>query len=490
MFRVGRIAVVVVWGVVCATTDASERRLAPNGKPYNVLFLAIDDLNDWVGCLGGHPQAKTPHIDRLASRGVLFTNAHCQAPICNPSRVSLLIGKLPSSTGTYYLGPRLRQWEATKRAVTIPQHFERSGYESWGVGKIFHGGGRGEFAEYGGSFGSFGPRPKKPMVAGHTHPLWDWGAFPERDDQMPDAKIAAWAAGKLRSQRDKPFFLACGFYRPHVPLYVPKKWFDMYPLESVRLPAVVENDFSDVPQYGQDLSWSFVAPRHSWLVENKQWKHAVQSYLACISFVDAQVGKVLAALDKSGEAENTVIVLWTDHGFHLGTKERWGKRSLWEVSTKVVLMIVAPGLSKGARCDRPVGLIDLYPTLIDLCGLDVVTGLEGHSLTPLLENPKAERAWPALTTFGQHNHSVRSQDWRYTVYADGSEELYDHRSDPHEFKNLAGDAKHRDVIARHRRYLPQINQPMAPGSHNCDARPGSAAEIEADRLRREKRAQR
>ena len=487
MFRAERAPLCVtllVLFTLLAPVDGSESQPASNGKPYNVLFLAIDDLNDWIGCLGGHPQAKTPHIDRLASRGVLFTNAHCQAPICNPSRVSLLIGKLPSSTGTYYLGPRLRQWEATKRSVTIPMHFQRSGWESWGGGKIFHGGGRGEFGQYGGSFGGFGPRPREPIVAGHTHPLWDWGVFPERDDSMPDAKIAAWAAGKIRGKGDTPFFLACGFYRPHVPLYAPKRWFDMYPLDSIRLPTVAENDLRDVPRYAQDLSWSRVAPRHQWLVENRQWKHAVQSYLACVSFVDAQVGKVLDALDAGGESANTVIVLWSDHGFHLGTKERWGKRSLWEASTRVVLMIVAPGLASGARCDRPVGLIDLFPTLIELCGLDVGTGLEGHSVVPLLRNPKAERPWPALTTFGQHNHSVRSQDWRYTVYADGSQELYDHRADPHELENLAGDAKYRDVIERHRRYLPQLNHPMAPGSHNCDARPGSSAEIEADRDRR------
>ncbi len=466
--------------------SAGEAKLAPNGRPYSVLFIAIDDLNDWIGPLGGHPQVKTPHLDRLAAQSVTFTNAHCQAPICNPSRLSLLVGKLPSSTGVYYLSPGVRAWEATKRAVTLPQHFARNGYASWGVGKIFHGGDRREFGEYGGTFGAFGPRPPKPLVAGHTHPLWDWGVFPDRDEDMPDAKIAQWAAAKLKSA-DGPFFLGCGFYRPHVPMYAPKKWFDLYPIESVELPDHLEDDLADVPEYGQDLSWSAVAPRHRWIVEHDEWRHAVQSYLACVSFVDAQVGVVLDALDASGQRDNTIVVVWSDHGFHLGTKERWGKRSLWEASTKVVLMISAPGFSAGTRCSRPVGLIDLYPTLVELCGLPPVTGLEGNSLAPLLRDPSV--AWPyaALTTFGQHNHSIRTDDWRYIVYADGSEELYDHRSDRNEFKNRVGDPELASIVEAHRRFLPQINHPMAKGSSHADARPGSRAEIAPDAERRKRR---
>ena len=449
-------------------------------KPLNVLFIAVDDLNDWISPLGGHPQAKTPNFDRLAERSVTFTNAHCQAPICNPSRVSLLTGTLPSTTGTYYLAPKIREWEATRNAVTIPQHFHRSGYDSWGAGKIFHGGdNKNEFAEYGGHFGAFGPRPEKPISAGHTHPLWDWGAFPESDDQMPDAKIAAWTAGKLSQKHTRPFFLGCGFYRPHVPLYAPKKWFDMHPRSDIQLPRYVDGDLDDISQYAQDLTWSVAAPRHQWIVEHGELKHVIQAYLACISFVDAQLGKLLDALDESDAAENTIIVLWSDHGFQLGTKERWGKRALWEDATKVVLMISAPGMSHGTKCDRPVGLIDLYPTLIQLCGLDQVTGLEGHSLTPLLKTPDATWPWPALTTFGQHNHGIRSTDWRYIVYADGSQELYDRKNDPDEITNLASDPKYQDIIQQYRRFLPQINQPMAPGSAHLDARPGSAPDIDS-----------
>jgi arylsulfatase A-like enzyme len=214
------------------------------------------------------------------------------------------------------------------------------------------------------------------------------------------------------------------------------------------------------------------------MLDHDQWYHAVQSYLACVSFVDAQVGKVLDALDESGLADQTIVVLWGDHGFHLGTKDRWGKRSLWEASTRVPMLMAGPGITKNALCDRPVGLIDLYPTLAELCGLPSRTGLEGHSLVPLLKDPDADWAWPAVTSFGQHNHAVRSQNYRYIVYADGSEEFYDHRQDPNEFINLASNPTFRGIIEQHRRWLPQVNQPMAPGSKHADARPGSAPDID------------
>ena len=260
---------------------------------------------------------------------------------------------------------------------------------------------------------------------------------------------------------------------------MPQKWFDKHPRQAIQLPPYVDGDLDDISQYAQDLTWSSAAPRHQWIVEHGELEHAVQAYLACVTFVDAQLGKVLDALDASDSAENTIIVLWSDHGFQLGTKERWGKRALWGQATKVVLMISAPGMSRGMKCHRPVGLIDLYPTLIELCGLDQVTGLEGHSLVPLLEDPEANWAWPALTTFGQHNHAIRSTNWRYIVYADGSEELYDHRVDPEEINNVAADPQFADVIRQHRRYLPQVNQPMAAGSAHLDARPGSVPDIDS-----------
>lgn len=449
--------------------------------PPNVLFIAIDDLNDWIGCLGGHPQCKTPNIDRLAARGTLFANAHCQAPICNPSRASLLTGKLPSSSGIYYLSPGIREYSETRQLITIPQHFARNGYYTWGAGKIFHQGDASEFEKYAGTFGGFGPRPGKPISAGHTHPLWDWGEFPDEDAAMPDAKIADAVSQELSNVGGQPFFLAVGFYRPHVPLYVPQQWYERFPLDEIQLPVHRDNDLQDIPAYGQDLSWSSSAPRHQWMVDHRQWKKAVQAYLASIAFVDAQVGKVLAALDDSPFADNTIVVLWSDHGFHLGTKERWGKRSLWEDSTRVVLMASGPGISPRQVCEKPVGLIDLYPTLIDLCNLTDREGLEGRSLSPLLSDSEAHWPWPTLTTFGQHNHAIRTDQWRYVCYADGSEELYDHRVDPEEFRNLAGESEYLEVIAELRDSLPDTNVPMAPGSAHADARPGSPADIDGRR---------
>ncbi len=473
------VAVISLLVVVQRRVATADETSAPNGlQRPNVLFIAVDDLNDWIGVLGGHPQAQTPHLDRLAASGVNFTNAHCQAPICNPSRVSLLTGTLPSSTGIYYLSPGLRQWKATARSVTLPQHFAEHGYATIGGGKIFHSEGPGEFQTFAGRFGGFGPRPAVNLNCDHVHPLWDWGAFPKRDQQMPDARLADWAAAQVAQPHDRPFFLACGFFRPHVPLYVPQKWFDKYPLSGVQLPDHRPDDLLDVPRYGQDLSWSAVAPRHLWMVENDQWRRAVQAYLASVSFVDAQVGKVLDALRSGPNAANTLIVLWSDHGFHLGTKERWGKRSLWEPSTRVVLMIAGPDLPAGATCDRPVGLVDLYPTLVELCQLTPRLGLEGHSLVPLLKDSQTDWPWPALTTFGQHNHAIRTQRWRFIQYADGTEELYDHQHDPHEYNNLASDRRYQEILVRHRRWLPQVNQPLATGSAHCDARPGSAADID------------
>ncbi len=440
-------------------------------KRPNVLFIAIDDLNDWVGCLGGHPQVKTPNIDRLARRGVLFTNAHCQAPICNPSRVSLLTGRLPSSTGVYQLSPNFRSDAKLKNLVTLPQHFAAAGYETLGVGKIFHGRYPDTISfQTNGPRPGFGPRPKKKINYLTGHALWDWGAFPEKDSQMGDAKVADWTIEQLRAGHARPFFLAVGFYRPHVPLYVPQKWLDLYPEGSVRLPPTKEGDRDDLPEFAKKLTNGLPAPRHEWFVENHQWRRAVAAYLASVTFVDNQLGRVLDALDASGAADNTVVVLFSDHGWHLGEKFRWAKRSLWERSTRVPMIVVAPGRTRDEKCSRPVGLVDLYPTLIELCGLPPREGLDGHSLAPLVASPQSARREPAITTYEQNNHAVRSEHWRYIRYADGSQELYDHRRDPNEWNNLAGDEKYADVIAQHARWIPKVNAAPVLGSIDSAAK--------------------
>ncbi len=457
---------------VAATALTLQLASVSRADKPNVLLVCIDDLNDWVGCLEGHPQVKTPNIDRLAKRGVLFANAHCQAPICNPSRVSFLTGMLPSTTGVYLLSPtNFRVSPVLKDMATLPEHFAANGYKTIGCGKIYHNASSTDtFQEYG-PRGGFGPLPKEKFNHLQGHRLWDWGEFPGDDEQMPDHQVAAWAAERLADKHDKPFLLAVGFHRPHVPLYAPQKWWDLQPAEAeIKLPPVLDNDRDDLSQYALDLTFSGAAPRHSFFVENDQWRRAVRAYLASIRFVDHQVGKLLDALDAGPYARNTIVVLLSDHGFALGEKQRWAKRSLWERSTKVPLIVAAPGVQGGVQCAKPAGLIDVYPTLIELCGIERIERLEGASLVPLLKDAAADWDRPAITTFYKNNHAVRSERWRYIRYADGSQELYDHEIDPHEWHNLAADPKYRETIEQHAWHLPKLNADPVPGSKGLDGK--------------------
>jgi len=434
----------------------------------NVLFIAIDDLNDWVGCLGGHPDVKTPNLDRLAQRGVLFTNAHCSAPACNPSRASLMSGILPATSGVYNNSQPWRESPALRDAVTLPQHFMAHGYRVVGGGKIYHGGfpDPPSWQEYFPSQQKNKPNdpmpPNQPLNGIPNTAQFDWGPVDVPDEQMGDWKVADWAIGELQKKHDKPFFLGCGFFRPHLPWYVPPKYFQMYPPDKVTLPNVNENDLDDVPPIGRKMA----KPEgdHKKVIEYNQWRKAVQGYLASISFVDTCVGRVIDAFDKSPYIDNTVIILWSDHGWHLGEKLHWRKFALWEEATHNVFMVVAPGVTQvGQRCSRPVSMLDIYPTLIDLCNLAPKEELEGKSLLPLLRNPEAEWDRPALTTHGRNNHSVRSQHWRYIRYSDGTEELYDHDNDELEWNNLLWPAapkpEHRRIADELAKWLPQTNAP-------------------------------
>jgi len=452
-------------------------------KP-NVLFIAIDDLNDWIGCLGGHPDVKTPNLDRVAQRGVLFTNAHCSAPACNPSRASLMTGILPSTSGVYHNPQPWRQSPALADAVTIPQHFMAHGYRVTGAGKIYHG----AFPDPP-SWQEYFPsqqnnKPDDPMPA--NRPLngipntaqFDWGPVNVPDERMGDWKVADWVIEQLGKKFDRPFFLGCGFFRPHLPWYVPAKYFEMYPAEKVTLPNVNENDLDDVPPMGRKIA----RPEgdHKKVIDYNQWRKAVQGYLASISFVDTCVGRVIDAFDKSPHADNTLIVLWSDHGWHLGEKLHWRKFALWEEATHNVFMVIAPGVTQpGQRCPCTVSMIDIYPTLIDLCDLAPKKELQGKSLLPLLKNPKAEWQSPALTTHGRNNHSLRSEKWRYIRYSDGTEELYDHDKDELEWTNLAGDPKYVDVKKDLAKWLPTTNAPDVPTGGNKKER--SAKQSRRDR---------
>jgi arylsulfatase A-like enzyme len=432
---------------------------AANQKP-NVLLIAIDDLNDWVGCLDGHPQASTPHIDALAKRGTLFTNAHCQAPICNPSRTSLMLGLRPSTTGIYVNQPWFRATKRNQDRVTLTQYFRQHDYLTLTTGKIYHGSKVDKP-----SFEIVGPLPgqrlkidERLVTIGNTRSgLWDYGAQKYEEEKFGDFVDASWGIEQLQKDHDKPFFLAVGLYRPHVPWYAPQRFFDQHPLEKVMLPKVLDNDRDDLPSAALELTDNPTPPAHDWFVSQNQWKPAVQAFLASSSFTDDQVGRLLKALDQSQHADNTIVVLYSDHGFHLGEKQRWAKQSLWERSTRVPFIIYQPGQKTGQRCAQPVELMSIYPTLLELCGLPSKSDLEGVSLSPLLDNPDSEWDHPAITTYQQNNHAVRSRDFRYIRYADGSEELYDHRNDPKEWKNLAVDPKYREIMDEHAKWLPATN---------------------------------
>jgi arylsulfatase A-like enzyme len=446
----------------------------------NVLFIAIDDLNDWVGCLGGHTQALTPNIDRLAKRGMLFTNAHCQGPICGPSRASLLSGYYPHANGVYQQpgGKAMEKDDKFFDGRMLPQYFGKNGYRTWGVGKIGHGySDKKLFESYGGKFSGSGPKPPNGKRFNYFLPEvpWtgtqtDWGAFPERDEDMTDHKVATWAVERLAEESRKPFFLAVGFVRPHVPFYAPQKWFDLFPLDEVELPPVRNDDLLDVPEISRRIHELPKYPKLAFLQKDdgEQFRKCVQSYLACVAFVDHQVGRVLKALEKGPNADNTVIVLFSDHGYHIGEKDRVSKHSLWEESTRVPLAFV-PAKSQGGKfgksgllCSKPVGLIDIYPTLLDLCGLPRESRNQGQSLVPLMRKPKGDWRFSTLTTYARGNHSLRSERYRYLRFEDGSEELYDHEEDPNEWTNLASRKKLVPLLERFRRELPAKEAPYHP----------------------------
>jgi arylsulfatase A-like enzyme len=273
---------------------------------------------------------------------------------------------------------------------------------------------------------------------------------------MGDAKVADWVSGQLQQEHDKPFFLACGIYRPHLPWYVPKKYFDMHPLDEVALPVTKEDDLDDIPAAGRAM---VRRSDHRRVVNNDKWREAVQAYLACVSFADACVGRVIEALEASACRDNTLVVLWSDHGWHLGEKLHWRKFALWEEATRNALVFAGPGIAPGQRCEAPVNLIDIYPTLIDCCGLGPREGLDGLSLKPLIENPDAPWERPSLTTHMHMNHALRTRRWRYIRYKDGSEELYDHSVDKLEWTNLAADPAYADIKRDLGAWLQKTNAP-------------------------------
>jgi len=445
----------------------------------NVLFVSIDDLNDWVGYLGGHPQAFTPALDRFASGAVSFNRTYCSNPACNPSRTSIMTGYAPHTSGVY---SNYQDWrEVIPERKTIGQYFRENGYYSAGAGKIFH-----YHMIDSACWDEYWPSQLKNMpdeyMAGEPgttvnmpvfddmYMMFDWAPLDIPDSLMGDYKSVKWVSDKLKEKHDKPFFLACGIYRPHLPWYVPEKYFDMFPLDSVMLPEVLENDLDDLGERPRDIA-SRGGNYHKHIVESGLWNDAVQGYLASIAFADAMFSQLIESLESSEYADNTIVVVWSDHGWQLGEKEHWRKFALWENVLQSNLIIRVPEGLKGFEdvnatgpCYRIVSLQDIYPTLVDLCGLPVRNDIDGRSLVPLLKDVEKEWNYPAISSYDWGEFSVRNEKWRYTTYIDGSEELYDHDSDPNEWFNLAGKEEYANVIDMMRRDLPPNPAPLKVSS--------------------------
>lgn len=447
--------------------DLNFERVPDPGVKPNILFISVDDLNDWIEPLGGHPQSITPNLNRLAARGTLFTNAHAPGVICNVSRTAILTGIGASTSGVYGNNDEFRDSPVLANVRTIPQHFVANGYTAYGSGKIFHRATSDAWSDYFPTTGDNRPQdpwPPEPLsgVEGLER-QFDWGPLEVPGSRMGDHKVASWLVGKLRAEPgDGPRFVGCGIFRPHLPLHVPTDYFNSWRESDVTLPVVLEDDLADVPT--EALNRSIRVGDHAAITDAGRWRSAVHAYLAAVKFADKQVGRVVNALDNSTLGRNTIIVLFSDHGFLLGQKEGWRKNSLWEESTRVPLIIIAPGLTQpGTRCDAVVSLLDLYPTLVDLAQLPDPGGLEGRSLLPQLVDPAEARDEPVLITRSRYRHSLRTTDWRFSLYSDGSEELYDHSVDPREWTNLAGDPAYDEVRER---LLPYFPDRPAPGVKN------------------------
>jgi iduronate 2-sulfatase len=469
---------------VAAVLAPAGSAFAARSKP-NVLFIAVDDMNNDLGCFG-HSLVKSPSIDRLAARGVRFERAYCQFPLCSPSRSSLLTGLRPDSTRVFNLQYHFRQ--DLPDLVTLPQMFIRNGYYVARVGKMYHYGNPGDIGTNGlddrvSWMERFNPagRDKTTLeldIINYTpkRGLGSAMAFladpTGTDPQHTDGKVTDQAIQLLEAHKDKPFFIAAGYYKPHCPWVTPKKYFDLYPMDPITLPQITAQTRDDYPP----LALASTRPWPYFGITADRARECKRAYYAAISFVDAQIGRLLDAVDRLGLRDNTIIVFWSDHGYHLGEHGLWFKQSCFEESARVPLIISVPGQkTAGQASARPVELVDLYPTLADLAGLTPPKHVQGFSLRPLIDDPQAPWDHPAYTQVqrgADPGHSVRTERWRYTEWAFGKkgEELYDHENDPQELHNLAHEAKYADVVAQMKGLLKQVHPTPVQGGK---AEPGT-----------------
>ena len=438
------------------------------GKHPDVVMIVIDDLNDWIPLLDKTSPIEMPNLKRLASAGMTFTRAYCASPACNPSRVATLTGIRPSNSGVY--GNRSDWRKAMPKRRTIMQRFRDSGYAIYGAGKVFHHHLDGAFHDPQ-SFDEFRPMNKQqyPKSKLNQAPSYgsrntDWGAWPPHTKETIDYATTSYCVQKIHSNStaersgSPPMFLVCGLYKPHSPFFAPEEYHRPY--RKITLPVRNKTDWNDLPSGATALleskKWFY---RGMMQVDREMpgsYQRFISSYAACATFVDSQVGRLLDAIDNQDRP--TLIVLWSDHGFHLGEKDHIEKFALWEKSTRVPLIFSGLGIPPGSTCNHPVDLMSLYPTLLELCGLAEDPQCDGVSIAPLLSDLHATWDRPAVMTYGRGNHAVRSHRWRYIRYSDGSEELYDHRNDPHEWTNVA--ARFNETTRSLQRWLPNQEKPQ------------------------------
>lgn len=465
----------LVFGVLFLFSCKGQTQMPPPEEKLNIVYIAVDDMNRWIGAMGG--QGKTPNIDRLAAQGMLFTNAHTVVPACNPSRVAIMTGLRPETTGQYTNKGNFREKPGNANRLTMPQYLRQNGYEAVAAGKIYHqprgkakeanplsdaiswdyqnknnvgtGGHDLYLDEYDQAKWLEGAMRKEgagKTGASYISKFGVWGVTPETKEETADWKNAVFTADYLSETHDKPFFMACGIFRPHSPQLAPQEFFDMYPLDSVKVHDLPENDMLDIPKHiRKNFSSEFVGH----VKAKNQLQKAVQGYLASISFADACIGKILDGLENGPNKDNTVVVLWTDHGWQLGHKDRWEKFSLWDIATNTPLIINHPKKKNaGKRIDQPVSLLDLYPTMMDFVGIDKPLDLEGVSLAPFIKDDSYQREEPAIITYGKGNQSIRKHSYNYIEYANGTAELYDHQRDSMEYTNLIseGIGEYGDIV--------------------------------------------
>lgn len=449
----------------------------------NILFIAIDDLNDWIGPLSGHPQAKTPNIDRFCDQGsVVFENAVCAAPVCCPSRSAFLSGFLPSSSGVYTNGDYLLNSPVVQKNTTLPEYFSKNGYHTLSTGKIFHG----HQTDHGNDIGHWafdtyvevggqsipdknvwsnqvdgfvrGKEPDDGKVWKGYKSQFAWAPTKNPIEETEDYLRAKWAGEQFEKDWDKPFLMALGIYRPHMPLYAPKEFFELYKLDTLQLPQINENDLDDIlTPSGKPANKPSVD--YQWIKEYGLEKDFVQAYLANVSYADACLGMVFDALEESQYADNTIVVFFGDHGWHLGEKLRYRKNTLWAEAVRNPIIMRIPGMEELQYCESPISLIDLYPTLIELCSLPAKE-LDGRDFSSLLKDPSTQWDHPAITVSNKGT-SILTDKWHYIEYLSGTTELYNRSEDPNEWENLAQNPEYKKVIEKLSANIPKSRAPSA-----------------------------